>query len=43
MGTWTQDSYMRKSVLITLLWLVAMLLGGLALLQFGDAIQNALA
>jgi len=43
MTTWTEDPYIRKTVLITFLWLVAMLVGGLALMEFGGAIQNALA
>jgi hypothetical protein len=43
MTTWTDDSFMRNSVVITLLWLVAMLLGGLLLLQFGDVLQSTFA
>ena len=42
MANWTSDSYTRKTVVITLLWLVAMLLGGLLLLQFGGALESAL-
>lgn len=37
------DTYVRRSVIITFLWLVAMLVGGLLLLYFGEALQNALA
>jgi hypothetical protein len=37
-----EDDYVRRSVIITFLWLVAMLVGGLLLLTFGDALMNAL-
>lgn len=43
MTTWTEDSFMRRSVIITILWLFAMLLGGVLLLRFGDVIQSAFA
>ena len=39
----TGDDYVRKTVIITFLWLVAMLVGGLLLLQFGGSIPNVLA
>lgn len=35
------DSYVRRSVIITFLWLVAMLAGGLLLLTFSDVFQSA--
>lgn len=34
---------MRRSVLITVLWLLAMLIGGIVLFRFGDVIQGILA
>ena len=37
------DSYVRRNVVITVLWLLAMLLGGLLLLNFGEALSNLLA
>lgn len=40
MASWTSDSFVRRSVVITFLWLVAMLLGGLLLINFGDALQR---
>lgn len=43
MANWTDDGYVRRSVVITFLWLVAMLVGGLLLLNFGDALQSAFA
>ena len=43
MTTWTEDSFIRRSVIITFLWLLAMLLGGVLLLRFGDVIQSAFA
>ncbi|MFB6141269.1 MAG: hypothetical protein ABEJ26_12650 [Halosimplex sp.] len=43
MATWTEDSFVRRSVLITFLWLLAMLVGGVFLLRFGDVIQNLFA
>ncbi|WP_436907042.1 hypothetical protein [Halosimplex marinum] len=43
MTTWTDDPFMRRSVLITLLWLLAMLVGGVVLIRFGDVIQNVFA
>lgn len=36
-----EDTYVRRSVIITFLWLVAMLAGGLLLLMFGDVLQSA--
>jgi hypothetical protein len=33
----------RQSVIITFLWLLAMLVGGILLLQFGDVIQSLFA
>jgi len=38
-----EDSYLKRSVVITFLWLVAMLVGGLLLINFGDALQRAFA
>ena len=35
------DPYVRRSVIITFLWLVAMLVGGLLLLRFDDVLQSA--
>jgi hypothetical protein len=43
MTTWTDDSFMKRSVVITFLWLVGMLLAGLLLLQFGDVLQSTFA
>ncbi|WP_281275747.1 hypothetical protein [Halosimplex halophilum] len=43
MTTWTEDPFMRRSVLITLLWLLAMLVGGIVLIRFGDVIQGLFA
>ncbi|WP_281377727.1 hypothetical protein [Halosimplex pelagicum] len=40
MATWTEDPFMRRSVLITVLWLLAMLIGGVVLLRFGNVIQG---
>lgn len=34
---------MRRSVVITLLWLVGMFLAGLLLLRFGDLLQSTFA
>jgi len=42
MTNWTDDAFMRRSVTITFLWLVAMLMGGLLLVFFGDVLMNAL-
>lgn len=42
MANSTGDTYVRRTVIITLLWLVAMLIGGLLLLQFGGALQDAI-
>jgi hypothetical protein len=43
MATLDEESYVRQSVIITFLWLLAMLVGGIMLLQFGDVIQNLFA
>jgi hypothetical protein len=43
MATWTEDPFIRRSVLITLLWLLAMLVGGFVLVRFGDVIQSLFA
>ncbi|WP_281372753.1 hypothetical protein [Halosimplex rubrum] len=43
MTTWTEDPFMRRSVLITVLWLLAMLVGGIVLLRFGDVIRGLFA
>ncbi|WP_269750328.1 hypothetical protein [Halosimplex litoreum] len=43
MATWIDDPFMRRSVLITLLWLLAMLVGGVVLIRFGDVIQGLFA
>lgn len=43
MAGWTSDSYVRRSVVITFLWLVAMLVGGLLLINFGDTLQQVFA
>jgi len=43
MATWIEDPFVRRSVLITLLWLLAMLVGGFALVRFGDVIQGLFA
>ncbi|WP_436929737.1 hypothetical protein [Halosimplex halobium] len=43
MTTWTDDPFMRRSVLITLLWLLAMLVGGVVLIRFGDVIRSVFA
>jgi len=43
MAAWIEDTFVRRSVVITFLWLVAMLVGGLLLINFGDALQSAFA
>lgn len=43
MATWIRDSFVRRSVVITFLWMVAMLVGGLLLLYFGATLQSAFA
>ena len=43
MATLEDESYVRQSVIITVLWLLAMLVGGILLLQFGDVIQSLFA
>jgi len=43
MATWLEDSFVRRSVIITFLWLLAMLVGGVLLLRFGDVIQGLFA
>jgi len=43
MTTWTEDPFIRRSVLITFLWLLAMLVGGIVLLRFGDVIRGLFA
>ncbi|MFC7142238.1 hypothetical protein ACFQMA_20665 [Halosimplex aquaticum] len=43
MATWTEDPFVRRSVIITFLWLLAMLVGGMVLLRFGDVIQSLFA
>lgn len=35
-----EDSYVRQTAVITLLWLVAMLIGGLLLLAFSNVFQS---
>ncbi|MFB6086953.1 MAG: hypothetical protein ABEJ85_00405 [Haloarculaceae archaeon] len=40
MTTEANDSFVRESVTIVFLWLIAMLVGSLLLLYFGEAIQN---
>lgn len=41
MATWTEDRFVRRGVLVTLLWLVLMLVVAVLLVQFGDVIQRA--
>jgi len=35
-----EDSYTRQTAIITLLWLVAMFVGGLLLITFSDVFTN---
>jgi hypothetical protein len=35
-----EESYTRRTAIITFLWLVAMFIGGLLLLTFSDAFQS---
>jgi len=43
MSNSTSDSFARRTAIIIFLWLLAMLIGGLLLINFGDALQNVLA
>ncbi|WP_268895824.1 hypothetical protein [Halosimplex salinum] len=43
MTTTDEDTYVRQGVIITFLWLLAMLVGGVLLLRFGDVIQSVFA
>jgi hypothetical protein len=43
MANSTGDSYIRRYVVITVLWLLAMFLGGLLLLNFGEPLRELLA
>lgn len=43
MTTSSDDNYLRRNAIITFLWLVAMLVGGLLLINFGDVLRSTLA
>jgi hypothetical protein len=39
----TSDSFTRRTAMIIFLWMLAMLIGGLLLLNFADTLASALA
>jgi hypothetical protein len=43
MSSSTSDSFTRRTAIIIFLWLLAMLLGGLLLINFADVLRNMLA
>jgi len=43
MANWTEDEFMRHSVLIVFAWLVVMLVAGLLLIRYASVFQQALA
>jgi hypothetical protein len=40
MANSSEDTYVRRNAIITLLWLVGMLVAGLLLINFGDLLQS---